>query len=155
MIYDIFLAKVLPLTYKFIQSKGWKLQSKTFREHSYFCSVRKKEFKNKTNLFPIAKERIIYQWFNREAIAKYEAQINNFCLLVKQKYQRKLIDLKKQKKKLRQRLRVKEIDNKQYQKLYTPVRKQIDDVEFHIWNICYLYRKRYFDCDRLKEIYRD
>jgi len=144
----------IPLTYKYVQSRGWLLQIPKFREHSYICSTRRKEFENQTNLYPLAKEQIAYQWFNRKAILRYEAQINNFNFLIERKYQHKLATLKEQKRELNQQLKLNEIDNKQYQKLYTPIRKQIDKLEFHIWNICRNYRNRYFDCDRLKEIYR-
>jgi len=145
---------LIPLTYSFTQSRGWLLQIPKYRNHSYICSTRRKEFENQTNLYPIVKEQIAYQWFNRKVIFKYEAQINNFNFLIEQKYQHKLKPLKEQKRELKQKLRHDVIDNIQYQKLYTPIRKLIDGVEFHIWNICYNYKSRYFECGKLKQIYR-
>jgi len=112
----------IPLTYSFTQSKGWLLQIPKFRKHSYICSTRRREIENTTNLYPIVKEQIAYLWFNRKAIFIYEAQINNFNFLVKQKYQQHLRDLKEQKRELKQQLKLNEIDNKQYQKLYTHIR---------------------------------
>ena len=144
----------IPITYKYVQSRGWLLQIPKFRKHSYICSTRRKVFEDKTNLYPLAKEQITYQWFNRKAILRYEAQINHFNFLIERKYQHKLAPLKEQKRELKQKLKVKEIDNKQYQKLYTPIRKQIDKLEHRVWDICRNYRNRYFDCDRLKQIYR-
>ena len=144
----------IPITYHFAQSRGWLLKIPKFREHSYICTSRRKEIENKTSLYPLVKEQIIYQWFNRKVILKYEAQINNFNFLIEQKYNKKLVPLKEQKRELKQQLRSGKINNKQYQKLYTPIRKQKDKIEFHIWNICRSYKKRYFICDKLKQIYR-
>lgn len=145
----------IPITYNFIQSRGWLLQIPKFRIHHYYCSSSRKKIENQINLYPLVKEQIIYQWFNRKSIFKYQARINNFNFLVEQKYQHKLKPLREQKRELKQKLRHGVIDNKQYQKLYTPIRKLINDVEFNIWNICYTYNKRYFDySDKLKEIYR-
>jgi len=145
---------LIPLTYKYVQSRGWLLQIPKFRKHSYICSTRRREVENTTNLYPIVKEQIAYQWFNRKAIFRYETQINSFNFLIEQKYQHKLAALKEQKKELKQKLRHGVIDSKQYQKSYTPIRKQIDKLEHRVWNICRDYRNRYFECDRLKEIYR-
>jgi len=143
-----------PLTYRYTQSRGWLLQIPKFREHRYICSTRRKEIEDTTNLYPLAKDRVIYQWHNRKAIEKYEKKVSNFNFLIEQKYEPHLIELKEQKRELKQRLKVREINNKQYQKLYTPIRKEIDKVEFHIWNVCRDYENRYFSCDKLKEIYR-
>ena len=145
---------LIPLTYSFTQSRGWLLQIPKYRNHSYICSTRRKEFEDKTNLYPIVKEQIAYQWFNSKVIFKYQAQINHFNFLIERKYDRKLAPLKEQKKELKQKLRHDVIDNKQYQKLYTPIRKLIEEVEYQIWNICYNYTRRYFVCGKLKQIYR-
>jgi len=145
---------LIPLTYSFTQSRGWLLQIPKYRNHRYICSTRRKKIENISNLYPIVKEQIAYQFFNRKLIFKYEAQINHFNFLVKNKYQQKLIPLLTQKRELKQKLRHCVIDNKQYQKLYTPIRKLIDEIEFHIWNICHNYKNRYFFCGKLKQIYR-
>ena len=144
----------IPIIYSYTQNRGWLLQIPKYRNHSYICSTRRKEFENQINLYSIVKKQIAYQWFNRKAINKYEAQIKHFNFLIEQKYQHNLAPLKEEKRKLKQRLRHGVIDNKQYQKLYTPIRKQIDKIDFDIWDICRNYRNRYFECDRLKEIYR-
>jgi hypothetical protein len=146
---------LIPLTYKYVQGRGWLQQSPKYRKHSYICSTIRKEIEDTTNLYPLAKEQVIYQWRDRKVIFKYQAQINNFQFLIKEKYNKKLAPLKEQKRELKQRLKSAEIDNKQYQKLYTPIRKQIDKLEHRVWNICYNYKRRYFDCsDKLKQIYR-
>lgn len=145
---------LIPLTYKYVQHQGRLLLIPKFREHRFFCSSRRKPINNQTNLYPLVKEQVIYQWLNQKVIFRYQAQINNFNFLVKNKYQQKLIPLLRQKRELKQRLKSEIIDNKQFQKLYTPIRKQINEIEFHIWNICYTYNKRYFNCDKLKSIYR-
>ena len=144
----------IPLTYKYVQHQGRLLQIPKFKKHSYICSTRRKEIEHTINLYPVVKERIFYQWFNQKAIFKYQAQINSFKFFIERKYQQKLTPLKEQKRELKQKLKVGEIDNKQYQKLYTPIRKKIDEIEHHIWNICYTYNKRYFEFDKLKPIYR-
>ena len=77
---------LIPLTYKYVQSRGWLLQIPKFREHGYICSTRRrKKFENTTNLYTIVKEQIAYQWFNRKIIFKYEAQINSFNFLIERK----------------------------------------------------------------------
>ncbi len=145
---------LIPITYNFTQSRGWLQQIPKFRNHSYICSTRRRVTEHTTNLYPLAKEQVIYQYYNRKLIFKFEAQINNMNFLIEQKYNQKLIPLLTQKRELKQRLKSTEIDNKQYQKLYTPIRKQIDNVEHKIWDICWNYKKRYFSCDKLKQIYR-
>lgn len=142
-----------PLTYSFRPSRGCLLQSPKYREHRYIYSS-KKEIENTTNLYPLVKERVIYQWFNRNNILKYEAQINNFNLLIEEKYNKKLAPFKEQKRALKQKLKAAKIDSKQYQKLYTPIRKKLEEIEYHVWDICYSYKKRYFYCDKLKPIYQ-
>lgn len=145
---------LVPLEYQYVQNRGWINQSPSFREHSYHCSSSKKEIENQTNLYVLVKEQTIYQYTNRKAILKYESQISNFKFLIELKHQRELILLQEQKKELKLKLKSSEIDNKEYQKLYTPIRKSKDDKQFKIWNICYRYQNRYFDCGRLKEVYR-
>lgn len=145
---------LIPLTYHFTQSRGWLQQIPKFRVHRYICSTRRKEIENTTNLYPLVKEQIAYQWFNRKKIFRYEAQINNFNFLVEQKYNKKLAPSREQRAELKQKLKLGKIDKKQYQKLYTPIRKKIDEIEHRVWNICYNYKRRYFDGDRLKQIYR-
>ena len=144
----------IPIEYHYVQSRGFIMQSKAFREHSFHCITRRKEIEGKTNIYPIVKAQAIYQYTNREAIQKYESQINNFKFLVELKYQPQLIVFKEQKRELKLKLKSNEIDNKAYQKLYTPIRQSKDKVQFHIWDICYRFKGRYFSCGRLKEVYR-
>jgi len=80
--------------------------------------------------------------------------MTNFRFFVVLKYRNKLEALRIQKKQLKLKLKSNLIDNREYQKLYTPIRIQKDNVEHHIWDICYRFRDRYFICSRLKEIYR-
>ena len=143
-----------PLEYHSIQSRGFISQSPKFRKHSFHCTTRRKILENKTNLYPIAKSQAIYQYTNRKAIQKYEAKINNFKILIELKYQPNLPILKEQKRELKLKLKSGEIDNKAYQKLYTPIRKNRDKVKFHIWDICYRFKGRYFEGGRLKKVYR-
>ncbi len=144
----------IPLEYHYIQSRGFIMQSKAFREHSFHCTTRRKEIEGKTNLYPIVKAQAIYQYSNRKAILKYESKVNNFKLFVELKYQPRLLLLQEQKRELKLKLKSDEIDNKAYQKLYTPIRKNRDEVQFHIWDICRRFKARYFSCGWLKEIYR-
>ncbi len=65
-----------------------------------------------------------------------------------------MIPLKEQKRELKQKLKSSIIDNKQYQKLYTPIRKLKDEIKHRVWQLCYKYRNRYFEGGRLKEVYR-
>ena len=143
-----------PLEYRYVQNRGWINQNKKFREHSFHCSARRKILENRTNLFYIVRDQVVYQYTNRKVILKYESKVNNFKFFVELKYRSKLEALKIQKKQLKLKLKSGEIDNREYQRLYTPIRIERDNVEHHIWDICYRYRKRYFSCDRLKEIYR-
>ena len=144
----------VPLEYYYVQNRGWISQSLKFREHSYYCSTRRKDIEGKTNLYPLAKDQVIYQYTNRRQIQKYEAKINNFNFLIKLKYQPSLLKLQEQKRELKRRLKSDEIDNREYQSLYTPIRKSKDKIEHHIWDVCRKFRHRHFECDRLKEIYR-
>jgi hypothetical protein len=144
----------IPLEYHYVQSRGFIMQSLQFREHSFHCTTRRKDVQGKTNLYPIVKAQIIYQYTNRKAILKYESKVSNFKFLVELKYQPQLDFLRIQKKQLKLKLKSNEIDNKQYQRLYTPIRKNRDKVQFYIWDICYRFKGRYFFCGRLKEIYR-
>ena len=143
-----------PIEYHYIQSRGWVMQSKAFREHSFHCTTRSKDIEGKTNLYQIVKQQAIYQYINRKAILKYESKINNYKFFVELKYKPKLEALRIQKKQLKFKLKSNEIDNREYQRCYTPIRKNKDKIQFHIWDICYRFRNRYFSCNRLKEIYR-
>ena len=130
------------------------MKSKAFREHSFHCTSRRKDIEGKTNLYQIAKQQAIYQYSNRKAILKYESKVNNFKFFVELKYRPQLLLLQEQKIELKLKLKSDLIDNKEYQKLYTPIRKNRDKVKFHIWDICYRFKGRYFSCGRLKEKYR-
>ena len=145
----------VPLEYCYVQNRGFISQSPKFREHSFHCTTRRKDFENKTNLYPLAKDQAIYQYTNRQQIQKYESKVNNFKFLIEGKYKPQLLQLQEQKRELKLKLKSDLIDNKEYQKLYTPIRKSKEKLQFHIWNICYRFKGRYFSCDRLKEIYVD
>lgn len=143
-----------PIEYHYTQNRGWIMQSKKFREHSFHCTTRRKEIEGKTNLYQIAKEQAIYQYINRKAILKYNAKVNNFKFLIELKYKAQLELFRIQKKELKFKLKSHEIDNRAYQWLYTPIRKSKDNVEHHIWDLCHRFKGRYFSCERLKEVYR-
>jgi len=143
-----------PVEYEYTQNRGWISQSPKFREHSFDCTTRRKEIEGKTNLYQIAKQQVIYQYTNRKAILKYESKINNFKFFVELKYRDRLEALRIQKKQLKLKLKSDLIDNREYQKLYTPIRKNREAIEVHILGICRKFRDRYFTCGRLKEIYR-
>ena len=143
-----------PLEYKYTQHRGWIQQSKKFREHSYYCTPGKKEIENKTNIYPLLKEQLIYQYTNCHQIQKYESQINDFNLKLELKYKPQLQQLQEQKRALKLKLKSGKIDNKEYQKLYTPIRKSKEAIEHHILDVCRKFRHRHFECDRLKDICR-
>jgi len=144
----------VPLEYCYVQNRGWQQQSKKFREHSFHCTTRRKDFENKTNLYPLAKDQVIYQYTNRRQILRYESKVNNFKFLIEGKYKPKLLELQEQKRELKLKLKSDLIDNREYQRLYTPIRKNRDKVKHHIWDVCRKFRHRHFECNRLKEIYR-
>ena len=144
-----------PLEYKYIQNRRWFNQIPKFRKHSFYCSSSRKLIEDKTNIYQLIKQETIYLYFNQRAIAKYKLQVDNFNSIIQKKYDKKLIPLKEQKRELKQKLKSSIIDNKQYQKLYTPIRKKIDDVKFYIWQLQDKYKNRYFDSGRLKQIYRE
>ena len=144
-----------PLTYKHTQIQNWQVQIPQYKTHRFYCSANKKEVENQTNILPLIKNQVLYQWHNRHQIEKYEKQVSNFNFLIGQKYEPLLIELQEQKKELKQKLKGGEIDNIKYQRLYTPLRKQIEKVEFKIWRKYRNYKDRYFSCNRLREIYRD
>ena len=144
-----------PLTYQHTQIKNWQLQIPEYKTHRFHCSTRRKDIENQTNIFQLVKEQVIYQWHNRKQIEKYEKQVRNFNYLIEQRYEPLVVALKEQKKELKQKLKAGEIDNIEYQRLYTPIRKEIDKIEFKIWRKCRNFRDRYFERSRLKEIYRD
>ena len=143
-----------PLEYKYIQNRRWLNQIPKFRKHSFYCSTRRRELENKTNIYQLIKQETIYLYFNQSAIAKYKLQVDNFNSIIQKKYDKKLIPLKEQKRELKQKLKSSIIDNKQYQKLYTPIRKLKDEIKHRVWRLCYKYRNRYFEGGRLKEVYR-
>lgn len=143
-----------PIKYQYIQSRGWAMQSKAFREHSFDCTTRRKKIEGKTNLYPLTKDQAIYQYTNRRQILRYESKVNNFKFFVELKYQPKLLQLQEQKRELKLKLKSGTIDKREYQRLYTPIRQAKEVIEFHIWDICYRFKGRYFSCGRLKEIYR-
>ena len=144
-----------PIEYKYIQNRRWLNQIPKFRKHSFYCSTRRRELEDKTNIYQLIKQETIYLYFNQRAIAKYKLQVDSFNSIIQKKYDKKLIPLKEQKRVLKQKLKSSIIDNKQFQKLYTPIRKKIDDVKFHIWQLQDKYKSRYFDGGRLKQIYRE
>ena len=144
-----------PIEYKYIQNRRWLNQIPKFRKHSFYCSSSKKSIEDKTNIYQLIKQEAIYLYFNQRAIAKYKLQVDKFNSIIQKKYDKKLIPLKEQKKVLKQKLKSSIIDNKQYQKLYTPIRKKIDDVKFYIWKVQDKYKNRYFEGSRLKQIYRE
>lgn len=145
----------ISLTYKHTQIQNWQLQIPEYKTHRFYCSANKEEVENQTNILPLVKEQVVYQWHNHKAIEKYEKQVSNFNFLIEQKYEPHLIELKEQKRELKQKLKSGEIDNIEYQRLYTPIRKEIEQIEFKIWRKCRDFRDRYFERGRLKDIYRD
>ena len=144
-----------PLEYKYIQNRRWLNQIPKFRKHSFYCSSSRKLIEDKTNIYQLIKQETIYLYFNQRAIAKYKLQVDNFNSIIQKKYQHQLEKSREQKRVLKQKLKSSIIDNKQYQKLYTPTRKKIDEVKFHIWQLQDKYKNRYFDSGRLKQIYRE
>ena len=144
-----------PLEYKYIQNRRWLNQIPKFRKHSFYCSSSRKLIEDKTNIYQLIKQETIYLYFNQRAIAKYKLQVDNFNSIIQKKYQHQLEKSREQKRVLKQKLKSSIIDNKQYQKLYTPTRKKIDDVKFYIWQLQDKYKNRYFDSGRLKQIYRE
>ena len=144
-----------PLTYKHTQIQNWQVQIPKYKTHRFYCSANKEEVENQTNILPLVKEQVVYQWHNRQKIEKYEKQVRNFNFLIEQRYEPLVVELKEQKKELKQKLKSGEIDNIEYQRLYTPIRKEIEKAEFKIWRKCRNYRGRYFERGLLKESYRD
>ena len=143
-----------PIEYIYVQMRGWRIQFPKFRKHSFYCSSSRKLTEDKTNIYQLIKQETIYLYFNQRAIAKYKLQVDNFNSIIQKKYDKKLIPLKEQKRVLKQKLKSSIIDNKQYQKLYIPIRKLKDENKHRVWQLCYKYRNRYFEGGRLKEVYR-
>lgn len=140
-----------PLTYEYTQHRGWIQQSRKFREHSYYCSPINLIFENKTNIYFLLKEQFIYQYENYNQIKKYENQVNDFNRKIDLKYDLLLSQYLEMRKSLKKQLKSGEINNIVYQKLYTPIRKEKEKLQFFLFDIKQKYRARYFQDGKLKK----
>jgi len=142
-----------PLKYTHKQAKGMLLMSKKFIQHKYYLSIDMQEQTNQTNIYPLIKDETLYQYYNKEAINFYKSKVKKFCKTVEKNYENSLKELKEQKYKLKKRLKSDKISTKEYQKLYQPIRKDIENLKSKIYDSCHNYNSRYFEGHRLKDNY--
>jgi len=142
-----------PLKYTHKQAKGMLLMSKKFIQHKYYLSIDMQEQTNQTNIYPLIKDETLYQYYNKEAINFYKSKVKKFCKTVEKNYENSLKELKEQKYKLKKRLKSDKISTKEYQKLYQPIRKDIENLKSKIYDSCHNYNSRYFEGHRLKDSY--
>ena len=140
------------------KTTGVSLYSKKCREAHFSFDYQCKDFFNETdntlNVFSLAKDEIIYTWFNQSVIEKYKNKVKSYQAALEKKYQSNLESEYKKRIELRKQLKNKDIDDKAYQKQLGPVNKDISDIRYKIISSTERYSKRYFKCCQLKEEYR-
>ena len=109
---------------------------------------------NQINVYPLAIEKILYIYFNQKRIMYYNKKIERFGNAIENKYADALEVLQEQKLALRKLMRSGDIDSKEYQKRYTPIRWAKEEIESKIYWPKHNYRRRYFECCELKKAYR-
>ena len=132
------------------------LQSEAYQTRRYFYKEDEniQEEDNQINVYPLAIEKILYIYFNQKRIMYYNKKIERFGNAIENKYADALEDLQEQKLALRKLMRSGDIDSKEYQKRYTPIRRAKEEIESKIYWPKHNYRRRYFECCELKKAYR-
>jgi len=123
------------------------------RHYDYSEDRDVKEDEKIVNVYPLAVRKILYSYFNKDSIIYYKQKIDLFNEAVDKKYALLLSALKEDKLLLKKRLKSNEINSKGYQKLYTPIRLNKEEIEFKIFRIKKHYAKRYFLCCELRSKY--
>ena len=113
-----------------------------------------KEEDNTTNIYPLAIDKILYSYFNREKIAHYKEKVKCLKQAVDKKYRSALDAIKQKMKALKQRMKSGEITPKNYQTLLLPLRKEKEALESEISNRKWSYKEHYFQCCELRGRYR-
>ncbi len=132
------------------------LRREEYRTRRYFYKEDEavKEENSQINVYPLAIEKVLYSYFNREKIVYHKKKIERFNNAVDDRYADMLELLKKQKLALRKLMRSGDIDSKEYQKRYTPIRREKEEIELKTFRLKHNYQRRYFECCELKKAYR-
>jgi len=134
-----------------------KFNSQKYRECRYIYNENEvlESENNVTNIYPTAKEMILYKYFNKNVIEKINKQIQKFDNEIDEKYSSEIESVKQEKAALKKRFKANEFDNKKYQKLLTPTRKKKDDLEYKVWELKFEHERSFFDGSLLKDKYRE
>ena len=132
----------------------YKEESEVHFSFDYQCKAFFNEINNTLNVYSLAKDEIIYTWFNQSVIEKYKNKVKVYQTALEKKYQSNLESDYKKRIELRKQLKNKDIDIKIYQKQLSPVNKDIGDIKYKILSSTERYSKRYFKCCQLKDEYR-
>ncbi len=124
------------------------------RHYIYIEDFDIKQEDENINVHPLAIEKVLYCYFNKEQIAHYKQKIEKFNELVDQKYAKVLVNIAEEKRALKSELKLGEIDSKVYQKRYKPIRLKKEEIEYKIFESKHRYERRYFECCELKARYR-
>ena len=124
------------------------------RRHYVFNEEGQEDKDNEVNVYPKAIKRILYAYYNRDEIAYYKEKVAKFKEKMDLKFTPALEMCNEEKRLLKKKMKEGEITPKEYQKLYTPIRKKKEEIEFRIFMLKHNYENRYFQCCDLKEKYR-
>ena len=112
------------------------------------------EEEDEVNIYSSVINKILYCYFNKERIDFYKKKVKCYHEAIDTKYAVKLEALRQKKLRYRKQMREGKITPKEYQKLYTPVRKEKEALDLEKFIKKDAYEKRYFKCCELKPKYR-
>jgi hypothetical protein len=125
------------------------------RRFTYVPDPDYKEEEYETNVFPLAIEKILYCYFNRDKIDYYMKKVELFNEKLDKRYAPLIEEQREKRLSLRRKMRAGEITPKQYQKLYKPIRLKKGELESKVFWTKKSFKDRYFKCTELKNRYRD
>jgi len=106
------------------------------------------------NVYPLAVEKILYRYFNKKEITYYEQKVQCFEEAIDAKYMHELKRVDEEKKELKEKMKSRQIDPKEYQKLYTPIRIESETLSTEQTRRKSKFKDHYFKCCELKVKYR-
>ena len=112
------------------------------------------EKEDEVNIYARVINKILYCYFNKEKIAHYKQKVNSYEEAIDKKFELKLETLQQQKLTYRKQMKAGEITPKEYQRLYTPIRKEKEALELEMFVKKDAYKRRYFDCCELRSRFR-
>lgn len=131
----------------------FSLMSKDYR-NTYFIvekDLNKELDKYASNIYPIIIKNIKYYYFNQKEITYYKNKIKDFEKALDNKDKDSFAIFSIQKSDLKKLLKNKMLDSKSYQKMFTSLRQEKEELEYSILQLKINYTARYFICGRLKD----